>query len=222
LLGSNAGFFLFPLQLDSDAQIRVHSRFGRMAPAIDTVIRSFAQHAPADVQLVISEHPLDQAVIDLHDTVAAAAVAMGIGDRIVYLRGGTPPPLLAACRGVVTVNSTIGLSAMEVGRPVATLGNAVYNIAGLIDDRPLELFWSQPRAPDPVLVAAFRRALIESTQLPGGYYGPAARRLAVDAAVVRLTGALRLPAIVPSEPRVASTFQNSSLLNSELGLSAVK
>jgi capsular polysaccharide export protein len=54
-------YFLFPLQLTSDYQIRVHSPFSSMKQAADYVLASFAANALADVQLVIKEHPLDYA-----------------------------------------------------------------------------------------------------------------------------------------------------------------
>ncbi len=51
-------FYLFPLQLDSDAQIRSHSPFGRMWPGIESVLESFARHAPPDRNLLIKNHRL--------------------------------------------------------------------------------------------------------------------------------------------------------------------
>jgi capsular polysaccharide export protein len=207
-------FFLFPLQLDSDAQIRVHSPFGRMRPAIETVIRSFAAQAPMDTQLVISEHPLDQAVVDLQPIVMQCAESLGVTRRIVYLHGGTPPPLLAACLGMVTVNSTMGLSALELGRPVAVLGQSVYRIPGLVHAGALDDFWTDARPPDVGLFQAFKHFLIQSTQLPGGYYGPVARRLAIAGAVRRLQAAreaakdpdcIAAPAMNAMNPVVAIT-----------------
>lgn len=186
LLDRGQRFFLFSLQLDSDAQIRVHSPFGRMQAAIETVIASFATGAPTELQLVFSEHPLDQAVIDLQPIVARCAAAAGIVPRVTYLHGGTPPGLLEACVGLVTVNSTLGLSALASGRPVAVLGQAVYGIPGLVHAGPLDAFWADPQPPDERLFAAFRQMLIERTQLRGGFYGPEARQLAVVGAVSRL------------------------------------
>jgi capsular polysaccharide export protein len=186
LIAKRQAFFLFPLQLDSDAQIRVHSEFGRMQPALETVIRSFAAHAPADVRLVLSEHPLDQAVVDLQPQALACARECGIADRVLYLRGGTPPALVPSCLGMVTVNSTMGLTALEAGRPLAVLGSAIYRLPGLAHDGPLDTFWAAPTAPQAPLFAAFRRVLVARTQLPGGYYCPAARRWALEGALARL------------------------------------
>lgn len=206
LLAQQRRFFLFPLQLDSDAQIRVHSPFGRMQPAIEAVIRSFATHAPADALLVVSEHPLDQGVVDLGPIVERCAAEAAVAARVVYLRGGTPPPLVAASQGVVTINSTVGLSALVAGRPLAVLGDAVYRVPGLVHAGPIDTFWTGAQPPDAVLFAAFRRVLVARTQLPGGYYGPAARRRALEGAVPRLlangwtASGLLLDTIVESMP----------------------
>jgi len=181
-------FFLFPLQLDSDAQIRVHSGLGSMTPAIDAVVRSFASHAAKDAVLVVSEHPLDQAVVDLHEEFLRAVSAAGIYSRVIYLRGGTPLPLIQASQGMVTVNSTIALSALEFGRPVAALGCAIYRIPGLTHVGTLDEFWRAPSRPDAILFAAFKRRLIETTQVPGGFYSPAAQRSIIETALPRLLG----------------------------------
>ena len=148
LIEDGSRFFLFPLQLDSDAQIRVHSHFGSMKPAIETVLRSFAAKAPADTMLVISEHPLDQAVINMAAIVSSCAAAAGVSSRVVFLRGGTPPSLVAAMLGMVTVNSTIGITALELGRPVAVIGQAIYRVPGLVHGGSLDEFWTKPQAPD--------------------------------------------------------------------------
>lgn len=188
LIKNGSRFFLFPLQLDSDAQIRVHSPFGSMKPAIEAVLRSFAAKAPTDTLLVISEHPLDQAVIDMATIVSSCAMTAGVSGRVVFLRGGTPPSLLTAMLGMVTVNSTIGITALELGRPVAVLGQAIYRLAGLVQDISLDEFWTTPQAPDRELFNLFKRMLIEQNQLPGGYYSPAARRRAIEGAVAKLLG----------------------------------
>lgn len=203
LLAEGQPFFLFPLQLDSDAQIRVHSPFGSMRPAIEAVLASFARHAPAHSQLVISEHPLDQGVVDLQPVVGASASAAGLTGRVHYLQGGTPPGLVPACLGMVTVNSTMGLVALEARRPVFVLGAAVYRLPGLVHEGELDHFWCAPQAPDDALYAAFRRLLIARTQLRGGFHGPAARAVAI-------TGAL--PRLLPQAAASAQSAEGSALM----------
>ena len=52
-------YFLFPLQLSGDYQIRSHSPFLSMTMALEYVLTSFARHAPPDAILLVKEHPLD-------------------------------------------------------------------------------------------------------------------------------------------------------------------
>ncbi|HZT86802.1 MAG TPA: capsular biosynthesis protein [Stellaceae bacterium] len=180
------GHFLFPLQLDSDYQVRRHSPHGAMAPALRDVIRSFAARAPADAVLAVKAHPLDNAMTNWRALARSLAVEHGVADRIVYLAGGSLESALAGCRGVVTVNSTAGLAALAQGLPVITLGRAIYDIAGLTFGGSLDNFWERAEPPDRTIFDAFRRVVMDRTQINGGFYGAAAVRRAVAGAVAKI------------------------------------
>lgn len=100
-------YFLFPLQLDSDFQVRVHSSFGRMVPAIELVIQNFAEYAPSDCLLVIKNHPLDNGWINYRRIVRKLGVDNGIGDRILFLDGGDLNSLLDDSLGTVLGKSVV-------------------------------------------------------------------------------------------------------------------
>jgi capsular polysaccharide export protein len=75
----------------------------------------------------------------------------------------------------VTINSTMGLAALEVTRPVLTLGNAFYARPGLaVDGRDgvsaLEEFWRNPAPVDVTVENRFRRYVVNSTQINGDFY----------------------------------------------------
>lgn len=186
LLASARPYHLFPLQLEADAQIRFHSDFGGMAPAITRVLECFARHAAADALLVVTEHPLDSGVIDLGVETSACAARLGISERVLFLQGGSPDALLRGSRGVVTVNSTLALLALGYGVAVKVLGHAVYDLPGLTDQQPLERFWTQAAAPDPLLFDAFRRVLVARAQINGGLYSRAGLELATAAGALKL------------------------------------
>ena len=57
-------FFLIALQTAGDSQVTTHSRFRSVAHFIEEVVASFAQHAPADLHLVVKHHPLDRGYHD--------------------------------------------------------------------------------------------------------------------------------------------------------------
>src|ERR1051326_7687576 len=162
-------YFLVPLQLSTDFQIRAHSPFSDLREAVREIIVSFARSG-SERKLVFVVHPHDNGLIDWGRLVVRLARQFGVAGRVLALDGGTPPGLLRNCTGVVTVNSTVGVTALRQGIPVKALGNAVFNVAGLTCQSSLDEFWHDPQPPDRELLAAFLRALIGTTQVKGGYY----------------------------------------------------
>ena len=191
-LASKAGsYFLYPLQLATDFQLRAHSSFADARDALSLVMRSFAASG-SQRRLAVVGHPLDEGLIDWRRLVRETGDA-----RMIFLDGGVPDQLLANAAGVVTVNSTIGLSALRFGVPVKTLGGAIYDMAGLTHAGDLAGFWRDPTPPDAALVADFVRALIGATQVKGGFYARDAQDEALAIFVERLeNGLYPLPAPV--------------------------
>jgi len=196
ILAGSRPYYLFPLQLEADAQIRFHSPFGSMAPAIREVIDSFARHAPPQALLAVTEHPLDWGVFDLGAVTRRCARSAGVEERVCFIQGGSPEPLLRGSAGVVTVNSTIGFLAMTFGVAVKSLGHAIYDLPGLSCQEPLDRFWHGPTAPDPVIFDCFRRVVAARTQINGGLYSRAAISLAAENAAARLCAAVQARAAV--------------------------
>ena len=186
--------FLFPLQLDCDYQVRVHSPFRAMYLAIEHVLRSFAANAPSAAQLAVKLHPLDSGLVDWAALTRHLAVEFGVADRVSILDGGDMGKLLTRKPAVVTVNSTVGTLALACGLPVIALGKAIYDIAGLTFQGELDAFWTSPAPPDAALFDAFRRVLAARCLIPGSFFNEAGLKLAVNAAVERLEAAYARPA----------------------------
>jgi capsular polysaccharide export protein len=188
LEASAAPYFLFPLQLDSDAQIRSHSPFAGIADALKLVIGSFAAHAPEDARLLVKEHPLDNGVRDWQQETADMAALFGVATRVDYLAAGDIVPVARNSRGVVTINSTSGTLALAEGVPVIVLGEAIYNMPDITHQGELDDFWCNPMAPDVLTFNAFVRVLIERCLIPGGFYSEAGIEKVVRHAVARIEG----------------------------------
>lgn len=186
LTGGVTPYFVFPLQLDSDSQISVHSPFSGMAEAIDKVVRSFALHAPGQARLVVKNHPLDTGLAGYARHVRRLARRYGIAQRVDYLESGHLPALLARARGVVTVNSTSGTAALSHGCPTHVMGRAIYDLPGLTFQGPLDLFWRESEPPDAALFRAFRSVVIHTTQVNGGFYTRQGIALAIANSLPRL------------------------------------
>lgn len=170
IMTSATAHFLLPLQLDSDVQIRDHSQFEDMSDVLQHVLSSFATHAPSDTRLVVKNHPLSPGIIDYQHVTRKLAARFGIGNRVVFLETGHMPTLLSRVAGVVTVNSTVGGSALCHNRPTFALSRPIYAMPGLTFQGSLEDFWQTPEGPDRKLFRYFRNTVIHSTQVNGGFY----------------------------------------------------
>ncbi|MGB0747513.1 MAG: capsule biosynthesis protein [Magnetospiraceae bacterium] len=172
LAASKKPYWVLPLQLDPDFQVRVHSSFGGMLPAVAPIIRSFARHAPSDAVLVVKNHPLHNGLIFYEKHVRALAVESGIPDRVLFIDGGNLDQLVAGSKGMVLINSTTGFAALEQSKPLITLGKALYDLPGLTFQGPLDAFWAEAGPPDGELSHCFRRVLAHYTLVNGDFYTP--------------------------------------------------
>ncbi|WP_110687762.1 capsule biosynthesis protein [Salinicola aestuarinus] len=170
LLADDAPFYLLPLQLKSDAQIRYHSDFKNMQEVIGKVAASFAFHAPANARLVIKNHPLDMGLAHYARLIEVLNREYDLGDRLVYLEGGNLEQMLQRASGLVTVNSTAGNVALGFNCPTYTLASPIYDMPGLTHQGKLDTFWQNASKPDPELFRAYRRTVAQTVQINGGFY----------------------------------------------------
>jgi capsular polysaccharide export protein len=186
LAASGAAYYVFPLQLDFDFQIIAYSAFTGVAQAIEQVLESFAKHAPAGSRLVLKEHPWDPAITRWERVMATHVERLGLQGRVDYLRGGNLDDLVRASQGVVTVNSTAGMRALQLGRPLKPLGQAIYDVPGLCFQGSLDTFWRSATPPDATLVNDFLTALAGTVQIRGLFFEEAGLAPAVEEAAQRL------------------------------------
>ncbi|MGB0468444.1 MAG: capsule biosynthesis protein [Pontibacterium sp.] len=186
LIDNQTPYFILPLQLDSDSQIQVHSRFDTMAQLIKHTLKSFARHAPADSKIVIKNHPLDTGLTNFRKLIRQYEAEFGISSRTLYLESGHMPTLLDHCLGTVVVNSTVGTSSLIHNCRTIVLGDPVYNITGLTARCSLDEFWCDTEQPDMQLLNYFRRVVIHTTQINGGFYSRSGIDTGVDGSIKRL------------------------------------
>lgn len=182
-----APFYVLPLQLNTDAQIRHHSQFSDMRELIEYVLASFAKHAPTDSHIVIKNHPLDIGWMNYQKIIADCKKRFDLAGRVHYLEEGGWAMLGSNARGVVTVNSTAGTVALEYGVPLKALSDPIYNLPGLTCQLPLDDFWREGTQPNVELFKRFRRCVLHATQVNGGFYSDEAIALAVQNSIPVLT-----------------------------------
>lgn len=190
-----APLFLFAMQMETDYSVRAYSRFPDNDTAIAETVASFARAAPADARLLVKLHPLDPGLKNWRRRIARIAEAAGVAPRVHALAGALPADdAVLACRGVVTINSTLGLRAVQLGRATRVLGEAIYDVPGLVWRGGADAFWTEAPPPDAVLAADFVRAIAGCLHVRGVFYARPGLDAAVAGAVRRLhLGALNEP-----------------------------
>ena len=186
LLRSRDPFYLLPLQLDSDSQIKEHSASGGMLYFIKKVINSFIRHAPPNTQLVVKNHPLDTGFTDYAEWIERLQRRLKFTGRILYLESGDLPSLIEHGRGVVTINSSVGISALAHNCPTIALGKAIYDMPGLTFQGALDGFWHYLEKPDQQLFRNFKNTVLHTVQINGGFYSRAGIELGASNCCQRL------------------------------------
>ncbi len=179
-------FFLVPLQLTSDFQIREHSDYDGVPDFIGEVIASFAKNAKPQDRLLIKSHPLDNGMIDYRSLIGTSTAIHGIDDRVAYIEGGDLEVLLNATKGVILINSTVGFATLKKGKPMKVMGRALYDSAGLTHQGSLDSFWKKPTNPEDKIVQDFLKVVRHDTQIYGDFFTNVGMELAADAATARL------------------------------------
>jgi capsular polysaccharide export protein len=180
LIRSATPFYVLPLQLGSDAQIRDHSRFNDMLEVIEFVMRSFALHGPMNAQLVIKNHPLDIGLINYPKIINEYVHRFELSGRVHFIETGNLTTLLSNAQGTITVNSTTGSESLRLNCPTMSLSDPIYNLPGLTFQGELDDFWLDRQTPDRVLFRRFRNTVIHTTQINGGFYCGKGIELAVN------------------------------------------
>lgn len=173
---SGVPYHLVLLQLQHDSALQAHSPFANNAEFLDQVLCGFAQGAPGHHQLVVKAHPLEQNGAALSAMLKNLAKKHQIKDRLRYIEGGKLAKILRQARSAVTVNSTAGQQALWRGIPLKLFGDAVYAKAEFTSSQEISDFFAAPRRPDTQAYHMFRRYLLETSQIAGGFYSRKARR----------------------------------------------
>jgi capsular polysaccharide export protein len=168
-------YFLVVLQVSTDAQVSAHSKYQSITEFIVETVDSFAKHCLDDGfggVLLIKHHPMDRGYCDYSTLLASLAERHNLVGHVRYIHDQNLPTLLANALGVVTINSTVGLSAIHNSTPVIAMGRAIYDMAGLTCQDDLSQFWKTPEKykPDLELSKNFSNYLIAHNQINGNFY----------------------------------------------------
>ncbi|HDU9193574.1 TPA: capsule biosynthesis protein [Campylobacter coli] len=164
-------YFLAVLQVYNDTQIKHHYKKS-IEEFIEELILSFANHARAKSYLIFKHHPMDRGYRNYSKLINGLSQKYHVEGRIFYVHDTYLPTLLRNALGCITINSTVGLSAILEGCPTKVCGDAFYNFEGLAYPKKLQFFWREAHAykPNPSLVINFKNYLLSTNQFNGNFY----------------------------------------------------
>ena len=170
LLRRGDPYFLGLLQLGHDSSIIAHSAFDTNKQFVDLCIKEFSRGAPPHYRLVFKTHPLDDGRDKLKQYIRKSAANNGVAQRVDFIQGGKLGKLLDSATGAITINSTAAQQALWRGLPVRAIGNSVFKKDQLVSRQPLAQFFAAPTPPDRAAYLDYRRFLLQTSQVPGGFY----------------------------------------------------
>ena len=115
-------YVFIPFQDERDTQVRLFSPWITDMRQLFVLGKRLVDECGLTV--VFKEHPSSrESYPDLREEVH---------ERLLFANGNATQELIEASEFVVTLNSTVGLESLLLGKPVMTLGQAFFNIPGLV------------------------------------------------------------------------------------------
>jgi capsular polysaccharide export protein len=127
-------FIFVPFQLDYDTQIMLFSPWIKDMTILFETMENIAQNIT--IQFVFKEHPTSiKEYPKLHEKTRNSS-------NVMFANGYSTQELIEQSQAVITINSTVGIESLLLGKKVITLGEAFYNIDGIVmhatDQKQLE------------------------------------------------------------------------------------
>lgn len=116
-------YYFVPFQVPTDTQVLQNSPWITSMEVLFSVLEECVAVLPENYKFIVKEHPSSHIRFPhLHSK----------NKSIVFANAYSTQELIENATAVITLNSTVGIEAMLLGKPVITLANACYNIKGLV------------------------------------------------------------------------------------------
>jgi capsular polysaccharide export protein len=167
-------YFLVPLQVAADSQMGGPALGWTGERLITEVVTAFARQAPGASRLVFKIHPLERGHSAARRHVSELAARLGIAHRVDVIETGSLGLLIRHAAGVITINSTAGLSAIVHGTPLLVVGEALYShpaLATCARGQPrFAGFWEGGHVADARLRHRYIDWIRQEALVPGDFY----------------------------------------------------
>lgn len=172
--------YVVALQLDADMQSVYASNGWKKLELINESIASFVQHAPDNAKLIFKVHPLERGHHNHSLVIRDIADRYGAKERVHIIQTGGIAQWLRNARGLITINSSCGFSAMYHQVPVLVLGKALYDSEALVyklsKARDFDHFWSAKLKLKPQEYDRYLNWIKEKCCIEGSFYTHAGAR----------------------------------------------
>lgn len=115
-------YIFVPMQVPSDMQVTELSNWIKSMDQFYEVLCEVATTSP-ELHFVVKEHPSFK--LSIQDIVEPHP-------QIEFANAEVTETLIEGASAVITINSTVGIEAVSMGKKVITLGEACYNLKGLV------------------------------------------------------------------------------------------
>jgi capsular polysaccharide export protein len=181
-------YFLIPLQVAADGQMGEAARGWTTPRLIAETLGSFARSAQKGYRLVFKIHPMERGRSNDRKFIMQTAEALGIAAQVDVIDTGSIGLLTRHSAGMITINSTSGLSAIYHDVPLMVLGNAIYRNEELAvcagDEADFDRFWTHN--PISILHRHHYKWLKQECLTIGDFYSIAGTTLAQTSIGIRL------------------------------------
>ncbi|WP_079478041.1 capsular polysaccharide export protein, LipB/KpsS family [Halobacillus salinus] len=124
-------YLFIPFQVARDTQILYNSSIKSMEALVDLVYRhvqTVNEKHNRNIHLVFKEHPEDMP----RNSYKKLKKRYEDDPNVLFFQKQNVNELIKKSLGVITINSTVGIEALAEFKPVITLGEAFYNIDGVV------------------------------------------------------------------------------------------
>jgi len=167
---NNNTFFFVPLQLDFDSQVQKHSKYDNIEEFLDEIIKSFKLNSLQNDKLLIKLHPYSLGYKDYELFLNKLVAKYDLKERVFYIRTGDVGFIIKKSKGVVTINSTVGLSTLYHKKPLKIMGDSIYDIIDISDNKHIDMFWKEPCVGNFKLIENFLLEIFYKSQFKGSFY----------------------------------------------------
>ncbi|MDF2791821.1 MAG: hypothetical protein K0S80_4923, partial [Neobacillus sp.] len=126
-------YVFVPFQVSRDSQIFYNSsKISTMEAFLDYVYKAtlkFNKNFGRNIKIIVKEHPEDMS----RNNYKELKRKYKNRKEVIFIQKYNVHRLIEKSVAVITINSTVGIEALSKDKPVITLGEALYNIEGIVE-----------------------------------------------------------------------------------------